>query len=171
LFSGFAIVTTGGVWLASRTRGATLVAAALLPFVAIPASGLVRNYREIETPELAQVITWARVNAPVPALFLFPDAGTGLEPGIFRVRAQRALYTDWKSGWQVNYFPMFTTDWWTRWIETNAGRWNLKAADFPALADRSIDYVVLQTEHAVTGVPEVFRNTKYVVYAATNEHN
>lgn len=170
LFAGFAIVTTLAVWLASRTRGVTLVAAALLPFVAIPASGLVRNYRQIETPELNQVAAWARANTPVPSLFLFPDSGTGLEPGIFRVRAQRALYTDWKSGGQVNYFPLFTTDWWTRWIETNAGRWNLKLADFPVLADRSIDYVVLQTEHAVPGVPEVFRNTKYVVYATAQDH-
>ncbi|HEV8148319.1 MAG TPA: DUF6798 domain-containing protein [Bryobacteraceae bacterium] len=164
LFAGFAIVTTLAVWLSSRTRGITLIAAALLPFAAIPASGLVRNYRQIETPELDQVVAWARANTPVPALFLFPDAGTGLEPGIFRVRAQRALYTDWKSGGQVNYFPMFTSDWWKRWIETNAGRWKLKASDFSALADRSIDYVVLQTEQAVPGVPEAFRNSKYVVY-------
>jgi hypothetical protein len=170
LFGGFAIVTTVAVWLASRTRGVTLVAAGLLPFVAIPASGLVRNYRQIETPELDQVVTWARANTPVAALFLFPDAGTGLEPGIFRVRAQRALYTDWKSGGQVNYFPMFTSDWWTRWIETNAGRWNLKADDFSALADRSIDYVVLQAEHAVPDRNPVFRNERYAVYAATNEH-
>ncbi len=168
LFVGFAIVTTAAMWLASRTKRATLVAAALLPFIAIPASSLVRNYRQIETPDLDQVAAWARASTPVGALFLFPDAGTGLEPGIFRVRAQRALYTDWKSGGQVNYFPRFTTDWWQRWIETNRGRWILKAADFPALTERGIDYVVVRADHALPGVPEVFRNPSYFVYKAAD---
>ena len=33
-------------------------------------------------------------------MFLFPDVGHDLYPGIFRALSERALYVDWKSGGQ-----------------------------------------------------------------------
>jgi hypothetical protein len=171
LFAGLAIFTTVAASLASRTRGITLVAASLIPALAIAGSGLIHNYRQIETPELDAVAAWAKSSTPPDALFLFADSGTGLEPGIFRARALRGLYVDWKSGGQINYFPEFTTEWWKRWTETQKGRWNLISGDFPALAERHIDYVVLHADHAIPGMPEAFRNKPYVVYKATNAHD
>ena len=48
-------------------------------------------------------------------MFLFPDAGHSLYPGLFRSEALRAVYVDWKSGGQVNYLKDFAGEWYTRW--------------------------------------------------------
>ena len=86
-------------------RREAIVLAALIPFFAIPQSKLVENYPRIESADLRSLSEWARASTSGPALFLFPDSGTSLEPGIFRARSLRGLYVDWKSGGQVNYFP------------------------------------------------------------------
>ena len=53
---------------------------------------------------------------PPPAtIFVFPDAGHALDPGIFRCDALRAVYVDWKGGGQVNFFREFGEQWWFRW--------------------------------------------------------
>jgi len=48
--------------------------------------------------ELSQLSQWALRNTAADAMFLFPDAKQGLDPGIFRARTLRAVYVDWKVG-------------------------------------------------------------------------
>jgi hypothetical protein len=164
VFAGLAILTLLAVYLRPFTRGASLAIAGVAAFFIIPAIGLVHNYPSLETPELDQLADWTRAHTPVDALFLFPDARTGLDPGIFRARASRALYVDWKSGGQINYFPGFAEQWWTRWVESGSGRWIVHAADLPKFAERSIDYVVVRAENVLPDVRAAYRNSRYAVY-------
>ena len=54
-------------------------------------------------------------NTPKDAVFQFGDAERRLEPGVFRARAKRALYVDWKAGGQVNFLQPFAMLWAERW--------------------------------------------------------
>ena len=63
-----------------------------------------KNVEIHATPELAQLSAWARASTPPDAVFLFPDVAHGLDPGIFRAEALRAVYVDWKSGGQANFY-------------------------------------------------------------------
>jgi hypothetical protein len=130
-------------------RKETLVLAALIPFFAMPR--LVENYPRIETADLRSLANWARTSTPEPALFVFPDSKTALDPGIFRARSLRGLYVDWKSGGQVNYFPGFAQEWWTRWQQVNNSH-DLTGAD----------YVV--TKKPIPGAAPLFENPTYFVY-------
>jgi hypothetical protein len=145
-------------------RKETLVLAALIPFFAIPQSKLVENYPRIETTDLRSLADWARASTPEASLFLFPDSKTSLDPGIFRARSLRGLYVDWKSGGQVNYFPGFAREWWTRWVATGSGRWSVRPEDFSRL--QGVDYVVLKKP--IAGVTPVFQNAGYSVYATVS---
>jgi hypothetical protein len=165
------------VWTEPWTTRAALMAAALalcaaawdrarLPvaiaaFFAVPILGGVVNYPRLHTPELGQLSAWARTSTPKDAVFLFPDAGRGLQPGIFRAEALRAVYVDWKAGGQVNYLHDFAEDWWFRWQQTMVPRFT--PAALPKLAGLGIQYVVLQPKNRLPSLP-AFDNGTYVVY-------
>jgi len=134
-------------------RKEALVLAALIPFVAD--SHLVENYPRIETRDLDTLAAWARTSTPEPALFVFPDSKTSLDPGIFRARSLRGLYVDWKSGGQVNYFPGFAREWWTRWQQVNTFQ-DLTGAD----------YVV--TKKPIPGALPLYQNATYSVYSTSH---
>jgi hypothetical protein len=152
-------------WLAGRTRGATLVVAGLLPIIAMPALGLVdEQYRKYRHPGLEQVAGWAREKTLEDSVFLFPDSGYSTQPAVFRALAQRALYVDWKSRGQANYFPQFEREWWKRWQQTREGQWIVQEEDFSRLADLRVDYVVVHAERAMKGRNAEFSNSEYVVY-------
>jgi hypothetical protein len=76
------------------------------------------------------------------------------------------LYVDWKSGGQVNYFPGCAREWWTRWVETGSGRWNVAPPDFPKLDAMGVDYVVLKKP--IRGAAQLFSNAGYSVYATSS---
>jgi hypothetical protein len=158
-----AVVTT---ILSAFKRPAMLVLAAVIPFLAIPASKVVENYPRLETADLRALADWARASTPQPALFLFPDSGTSLDPGIFRARALRGLYVDWKSGGQVNYFPEFAREWWTRWVNVGSGRWDVSPEDLPKLAAMGVDYVVMKKQ--MVGATPQFDGGKYFAYATSS---
>lgn len=121
-------------------------------FVVAPA------YPALHTPELQQLSAWARAATPPDAIFLFPDAGHGLSPGIFRAQALRAVFVDWKGGGQVNYRQEFARVWWTRWqLITNS------PIDLSKYATLGIDYVVVKPEHRLPR-PASFQNAAYVAY-------
>lgn len=84
--------------------------------------GGVRNYPQIHSPELDGLSTWARTETPVDAVFHFPDAGKEGYPGIFRARALRAVWVDWKGGGQVNFMDSLAREWWRRWSAMPAGK-------------------------------------------------
>jgi hypothetical protein len=135
---------------------------ALAAFFAIPMVGGVVNYPRLHTPELAQLSDWARDSTPPDSVFLFPDAGHSLHPGIFRSEALRSVYVDWKGGGQVNYLREFGEEWWFRWQQTMAS--GFRPEDFPKYSGLGISYVVLQSPNQVPRQP-AFENAKYVVYA------
>ncbi len=144
----------------SMARGMALPAA-LAAFVAIPALGGVVNYPKLHTPELAQLSDWARRSTSLDAVFLFPDAGRGLAPGIFRAEALRAVYVDWKAGGQVNYLGDFGEVWWFRWQQTMAPRFNRAAIG--KYSGLGIQYIVVQPKNRLPQAAE-FENSSYVAY-------
>jgi hypothetical protein len=83
--------------------------------------GGVRNYPAAHSPELDALSNWARGTTPIQAVFHFPDAGKDLDPGIFRARAERAVWVDWKGGGQVNFMEPLAREWWKRWSALPAG--------------------------------------------------
>jgi hypothetical protein len=166
LAAALGIVAAALMFFNQKSRGASLVLAGLIPFFVIPQSKLVENYPHLETTELRALAEWARTSTPQPALFLFPDSGTSLDPGIFRARALRGLYVDWNSGGQVNYCPEFSSEWWAHWVETGSGRWTVTAQDFPKLASMGVDYVVLKKP--MPGTTAQFAGARYFAYATSS---
>jgi Domain of unknown function (DUF6798) len=144
----------------ARKYGIAVAAAA---YFAIPLLGGVVNYPQLHTPELEQLSAWARSSTSKDAVFLFPDAGRNLAPGIFRSEARRAVYVDWKAGGQVNYIRGFGELWWRRWETTMAG--NFRPGDIKPYRELGISYLVLRPGHRLAS-PAVFENGGYVVYAA-----
>jgi hypothetical protein len=146
---------------ASAIAPAAALPMALAAYVAIPTLGGVVNYPKVHTPELAQLSAWARSSTPPDAVFLFPDSARGLAPGVFRAEALRAIYVDWKGGGQVNYLGEFGEQWWFRWQQTLAQRYNRSA--IPKYSGLGIDYIVLTPKNRLPRPPE-FENGSYVVY-------
>lgn len=121
-----------------------------------------RGYKPIETKNLDGMVGWAREKTPVESVFLFGDLGRRIEPGIFRARAQRAVYVCWKQGGQVNYFPRYAAIWWERWNALLApGHPPLRYDDLRA---RGIDYLVLSKEIPSEDLAAVYVGVGYRVY-------
>ncbi len=145
-----------------RVAAAPWLAASLAGFLLIPTWGHVRNYPNYHSRELDQLAEWGAAHTSRDAMFLFPDAARFPSPGIFRVKAERAIFADWKGGGQVNFLHSFGEVWWDRWQKTTRRKIDAGAlADFRAMG---IDYVVVKPEHRVAGVEPVFENRGYVVY-------
>ena len=151
------LVLAGGTALARQYAPAVALAA----FFAIPTLGGVQNYPHLHTPALKQLSGWARSATPRDSVFLFPDAGRSLYPGIFRADALRAVYVDWKGGGQVNFAKQFGEEWWFRWQQTAAVKF--KPSDLSKYPALGIQYVVLQSKNRVPLTP-VFENSEYVAY-------
>lgn len=152
------ILLLGAVAVTAVRWPVAMAAAALLPFALIPAMGKVRNYPAAHTVEMTELVDWARTNTPKDALFQFADAGQAQYPGVFRARALRALYVDWKSGGQVNFLPAFANEWWRRWRLVEKV---LPLSEYRALG---IDFVVFQKAHRLKDVQPVYENGRYLVY-------
>ncbi len=144
----YAVPVAGLALLALRYPAVSLAAFFVLPVA----------YPELHTPELEQLSTWARSHTPRDAVFLFPDAGHGVAPGILRAEAERAIFVDWKGGGQVNYLKDFASQWWIRWQLIANG--SINTAQYEALG---ISFVVLKSEHRLSE-PPIFENGQYVVY-------
>jgi hypothetical protein len=146
----------------SRWARLSALAAILTPVFLIPTWGKVENYPELNTPELDQLATWARTSTPQDAVFLFADAGQDLAPGIFRAEALRAIYVDWKSGGQVNFFKDLGEQWWSRWQQTLAKAFDPRdVASYRALG---IDYIVVSPKNRLPNATPAFENARYLAY-------
>jgi hypothetical protein len=141
--------------------------AALAAFF-IPLSGVI-NYPELQRKPVEHLAGWAESNTWGGSLFLFPDSGHGFDPGIFRARSRRALWVDWKSGGQVNYFESFAREWWARWQETMEGDYSTKRLQ--GMLDLPVDYFVLQRRNRLAQIKPVYQNEKYVVYDSRDLRN
>ncbi len=163
--AGLAALTALAAWSdAKRFRWspAALFAAMLLPFVLIPAWGGVPVQSAAVAPDMKTLVAWAKTSTPPRAVFLFADARKNVAPGVFRARAERAIYVDWKGGGQVNFLPHFAGEWWLRWNRTGAGRF--KPWHLSAYKRWGIDYIVLHPEHRLPGRTPAFENSSYLVY-------
>jgi hypothetical protein len=150
----------------SRFPAPALAAAIIAPYFVIPFAGHVRNYPNLHTTELQALAGFAQSSTPKDAVFLFPDAGAALYPGLFRAEAIRSVYVDWKAGGQVNYFRSLAEDWWNRWQATMSGK--DIAANVPRFRALGIDYVVLKKNDPLAGLSPVYQNNGYLVYRLTN---
>ena len=149
-----ALLAALAAWADSGRRQWALApwaAAILIPFFLIPALGLPKPPSP-ENAGLRALAAWARSSTPQDAVFQFPDAGRELYPGIFRARALRAVYVDWKSGGQVNFLRDFALEWWARWQRMGA---------YPA---DGVGYFVLKPAHRLPGRTTVFENSGFLVY-------
>jgi len=144
-------------------RGATLLFAALLaPLVLYPTVAEVVNYPELHYPELYDLSAWAGSNTSKDSVFLFAGFGKDLDSGIFRARALRNIYVDWKGGGQVNMLREFADEWWERWTATLEEEFT--PASIPRMAGLGIDYIVVRPSQKVSGYTPSFENSRYVVY-------
>jgi hypothetical protein len=143
----------------SRLAPAGLVAAAVLPFILIPSVGQVRNYLPLHHAATDDLAQWARHNTSKDALFQFADSGRELQPGVFRARATRALFADWKAGGQVNFHKQFSEIWWQRWQMIE------KPQPLDRYAALGIDYVIFKasSKRSQEAAP-VYSNSNYIVY-------
>jgi hypothetical protein len=157
---GLAALVT--VAAANASRHWLLALAAIAPFLALPYLGRVQNYAPLHTAELDDLARWAREKTPKDALFQFGDAGRKPEPGVFRSRAKRALYVDWKAGGQVNFMRPFAMLW--------AERWETMKVQQPVAEyrERQIDYLVLRKTNPISGMTPVYENAEWLVYDLRN---
>jgi hypothetical protein len=118
------------------------------------------NYPKLESQELSELALWARTTTPVTTVFQFLESGKDLQPGVFRVRAMRPVYVDWKAGGQVNLLPSFGGEWWRRWQSINGNRKRLD--EYQALG---IQYIVCSSDKPFPGAQPAFRNGKFLAYS------
>jgi len=150
-----------------RARRAALAVPVLAMFL-LPLAG-VSNYPHIDKRPVEEVARWAEANTWGSSVFLFPDSGHALTPGIFRALCRRALWVDWKSGGQANYFESLGQEWWSRWQQTMEGPFT--AARLQGMLELPIDYYVLQRPNRLASLKPVFENQAYVVYDARDLKN
>jgi hypothetical protein len=117
------------------------------------------NYASIHEAEIDDVARWARQNTPKDALFQLPELTRSLVAGIFRVRAQRALYVDQKSGGQVNYSRDFSMEWWRRMEIADD-----KKKPLASWREQGVDYIVLKAGTSFDESAPLYRNSKYAIY-------
>lgn len=160
-----AIATALAVTLEKRhPRRAIAGAAAVLfaGFFAPEGLAKVRNYSPLGDEHLGQLITWTQENTSRDDVFLFRDIGTRNEPGLFRARALRAVYVDWKGGGQVNYYEFYAQEWWRRW--QTFMKPPFQPSQLPALRAAGIRYLVFRKEPVGLDQPPVYANPGYRVY-------
>lgn len=145
----------------TRLRPVVLIVPALA-VVAAPTIGRVENYPKIDKQPIAEVVDWAETSTWGSSMFLFPDAGRDLYPGIFRAESQRAVWVDWKSGSLGNYFEFFAKEWWERWQNTMEG--SFSAQRLQGMLSLPADYYVLKRANSLADVKPVFGNREFVVY-------
>jgi hypothetical protein len=161
---GLAILATASLYAAIRLRRgwAAVLAFAAIPFWALPNLAKVRNYPPLHHAEMDALAHWAREQTPVDAVFLFPAAGRDLAPGIFRAKALRAVYVDWKGGGQINYLRNFMNIWLPRWRQAMEPKF---VPDNPErYSGLGIDYVVVTPKQAFAARTPIWKNDRYQVY-------
>lgn len=147
----------------ARRRGLVLLVPAAAIFT-IPTLGSVHNYPKIREEPIRELALWTEANTWGSSMFLFPDAGRELYPGVFRAGSRRALWVDWESGVQMKYFESFAIEWWNRWRGSMEKPFSAKR--LPSMLSLPIDYYVLKRENILPNVKPVFENREFAVYDA-----
>ena len=146
--------------------------AVMLPAAAVfamPFLGGVQNYPHIDNRSITEVADWARQGTWGSSMFLFPDAGRALYPGVFRAESRRALWVDWKSGCQSDFFESVGVEWLDRWQQAMSGAFTV--ARLESLLPLPIDYYVVKREHRLAAVKPAFENAEFLAYDAQDLRN
>lgn len=149
-----ALAVATGVMLRRREWVAVGVSGAA--FFAIPGLANVVNFPEFSSPQIDALAHWAHSSTSREAVFLFPKAARDPSPGVFRARALRAVYVDWKGGGQVNYYKELADTWWSRWQAVMAAPYRPRG--------EPIDYLVYEAKDRDARLHPAFENDRYVVY-------
>jgi hypothetical protein len=150
----------------------TQVSVLAMPLVAglvIPRTLHVENYPEVDKKPVTALARWARDTTWGSSMFMFPGAGHDPYPGIFRALSERALYVDWKSGGQVNYFESFADEWYARFRQTMTGVFT--AERLQDMLSLPIDYYAFRRPQKVIGIKPVYENEWYFVYDTQDLRN
>jgi hypothetical protein len=115
----------------------------------------------VHNRELDDISQWARANTPKDAMFQLPEFTRSLVSGVFRAKAQRALYVDWKIGGQVNYSRDLSLEWHRRMQIADQ-----KDKPLVSWRDQGVNYLILKAATNFPSVPPpmVYRNARYAVY-------
>lgn len=160
--TAFAIAGLGAVQKGKRLEACLwFFAIAAVPLITFAAF---RAKERKEPTGVEELAAWAEANTWGSSMFLFPDAGRALYPGIFRARSVRAVYVDWNSRQLIKYFEKFALEWDKRWRETMDEAYSPQ--HLQSFRTLPIDYYVLQQRHQLSGVVPVFSNNNFVVYDA-----
>jgi hypothetical protein len=153
-------------WLLMRFRGRRWrFAALLIPLAAMFVLALLHGgKRRPEMARIRELADWAERDTWGSSVFLFPDAGKKIDPGVFRAESRRAVWADWASGAVVDYSEASGVEWRSRWGATMEG--DFSPARLQGLLTLPIDYYVLQRKNQLDGVRAVFTNEEFTVYDA-----
>jgi hypothetical protein len=144
----------------------------VLPVIAIcliPVIGRPESAPKLNRNSILEVANWADEDTWGSSMFLFPDAGRELYPGIFRAESRRALWVDWKSGSLVPYFESFAIEWWRRWQDTMQDGFSPQRLQ--NMLSLPIDYYALKRKNQLKDIRPVFQNREFVVYDSSDLRN
>lgn len=151
-----ALALAGARW--PRAAAVTAMAA----FLVAPKAGRLELHPVLHSAELDELAAWARAATGANDVFLFADSGRRLEPGVFRAKALRALYVDWKSGGQANLLRDYGYEWKRRWEAVREAAPPLLPLE--EYAKLGVDWVVVAPANAPPGMTPAFRNARYAVF-------
>jgi hypothetical protein len=123
----------------------------------------------IDREAIADVAGWANNNTWGSSMFLFPDAGRDLYPGMFRAESRRAVWVDWESGLLADYSESFANEWWGRWQQTTARRFSPERLN--EMLRLPVDYYVVKRENQLADVKPAYQNHEFVVYDSRDLKN
>ncbi|MFL6414270.1 MAG: hypothetical protein ACJ74Y_01195 [Bryobacteraceae bacterium] len=159
---GLSLVATGfAAARALSNKRPTEIAAWAVFALAISLGTQMRNTPPA-IPSVRELALWAKENTWGGSMFLFPDAGKSIDPGIFRAYSIRAVYTDWEGGALSKYFEDFAREWDSRWHMTVAGPFSPRRLEDSL--DLPVDYYVLRRRNALARIRPVYSTGDYVVY-------
>jgi hypothetical protein len=151
-----ALAFAGARWPRAAAVGA------MAAFLVIPRVGRLELYPQLHSAELDELAAWARASTDKDDVFLFADAGRRLEPGIFRAKALRALYVDWKSGGQANLLRDYGYEWKRRWEAVHEARPPLLPLE--SYARLGVDWVVVTRAQAPPDAAPAYQNARWAVF-------
>lgn len=114
--------------------------------------------------QVKAIAAWAQINTWGGSMFLFPDAQRDLYPGMFRSEAKRAVWVDWETGKQSDYFDSFADEWARRWHDTMDGAYSVSR--LKSFLPLPIDYYVVKRKDEVPGALPAFATADFLVYDA-----
>ncbi len=161
--AGLVLRSTGNRRLRPISLVVPVIAMGLLS-IAMP-----RKASDPKRQHLAALAGWVERNTWGSSMFLFPDAGTSGDPGLFRALSQRPVWVDWNSGALVPCFESFAAAWWDRWQQTMQPGYSPQRLQ--ANLALPIDYYVLSPANRLAGIEPVFTNEDFLIYDANDLRN